>query len=369
MHTVNERRRAMLRRTLTMAALVAAMLNTSCKTTQVEVRNAKANQVSVEALPPLEPLGYAGLYAGVADGLLLAAGGTNFPGEPVWKQGKKVWYDQIHVCDGKQWKVAGTLPRPMAMGAAVSIPQGVLVIGGGDEKNLFDDVFVLKHVNGKIEREDWPAFPKKIMASSAVLIGTRVFVVGGHDQMSPLANGPLADVWSLDLKDTAKKWRSEAPIPADGRWLPIVGTDGQSLFVISGFARKVNAENKPAIHCLSDVWKFTLNSTGGEWTRLADLPRANAAAPSPAPFVGGELMLLGGGVDDSNFGVPMDKRPPFPSTIIAVDVKTGQSRVIGAVKSSVVAAHTADFQKGTVVVSGEVKAGVRTPEVWRYRFD
>jgi len=340
----------------------------SCYSTLSEARSRPAQTVIAEALSPLEPLGYAGLYVGQTGGVILAAGGTNFPGEPVWKNGKKAWYDHISILDGDTWRAVGRLPRPMAMGAAITTPRGVLIVGGGDEKEVFDDVFLLRYAGGQIIREDWPAFPKKIMASAAALIGSRVYVVAGHSDLSPMTNGPMAEMWSTNLDDPTHSWRPEPPIPAEPRWLPVVGTDGQSLFVMSGFSRKTDRVEKPAIHCLSDVWKFTPDANGGQWQRLADLPRANAGAPTPAPYHGGELFLLGGGVDDSNFGVPMDKRPPFPATITAVDVETGKSRVIGQVRSSVVAAGTAPWKGGCAVVSGEVRAGVRTIENWVYRF-
>ena len=42
------------------------------------------------SLPPLpDPIGFAGAFAGVADGALLVAGGANFPDLPPWDKGKK----------------------------------------------------------------------------------------------------------------------------------------------------------------------------------------------------------------------------------------------------------------------------------------
>jgi N-acetylneuraminic acid mutarotase len=349
---------------------LAMSLIASCANSQMQTTHrTPVSRVIAEELPPLEPVGYAGLYVGETGGLILAAGGTNFPGDPPWKSGKKVWYDHVSVCDGRTWRVAGKLPKPMAMGVAVTTPRGVLIVGGGDEDEVFDDVLLLKLVGNDVKCEALPAFPKKLMAASGVLIGSRVYVVGGHSDFSPLAQGPLAEVWSMDLNDASARWRSELPIPAEGRWLPVVGTDGKSLLVLSGFARAVDDQKKPFINCLKDVWKLTPGSDGAQWKRLADLPRANAAAPSPSPFVAGELLLMGGGVDNSNFGGPMEKRPPFLTTITAVDTTTGRSRIVGEVKSSVVAAHSAPWKGGCAIISGEIRAGVRTPANWLYRFE
>ena len=39
--------------------------------------------------------GLAGMFAGVSHGVLIAAGGANFPDAPPWQNGTKVWHDTI----------------------------------------------------------------------------------------------------------------------------------------------------------------------------------------------------------------------------------------------------------------------------------
>src|SRR3954453_19621561 len=62
------------------------------------------------ALPDAE--GFAGSFAGVSNGALLVAGGTNFPGKKPWEGGAKAWYETVFVLENPnaQWKVAGKLP-------------------------------------------------------------------------------------------------------------------------------------------------------------------------------------------------------------------------------------------------------------------
>ncbi|HLU88819.1 MAG TPA: hypothetical protein VKZ51_03230, partial [Cyclobacteriaceae bacterium] len=45
------------------------------------------------AIPDKE--GFAGMYAGVSNGVLIGAGGANFPDKKPWEGGEKVWYDHI----------------------------------------------------------------------------------------------------------------------------------------------------------------------------------------------------------------------------------------------------------------------------------
>jgi|GEM_PF-6551016 len=88
-------------------------------------------------VPVLVQVGHnslAGPFADIHDDILIVAGGANFP-QPVWEN-EKAWLDRIYVLDLKQpspqWRDAGQLPRPIAYGAAVSTPDGVVCMGGAD---------------------------------------------------------------------------------------------------------------------------------------------------------------------------------------------------------------------------------------------
>ena len=368
-------------RVIPMAAIggiVAGMMGSAVLPALVEaevsaeiVARAQQAKLAATRLPDLGEIGYAGLYAGVSSGALLAAGGTNFPDAPPWKQGKKAWYDQIWALTpgAETWRQVGKLERPRALGACVTVEGlGVLCIGGGDDKQVLADAFVLRFdpKSGQASTSRFPDLPKPLMASSAAVAAGRVYVVGGHEQLGPLAgDGPPAEVWSIDPAKPPDGWRREPPIPSAGRYLPVLAGDDRCLYVFSGMSRVVSPEGKPALHCLADAWRLTC--ADGKWERLVDLPRGNAAAPGPAPIIDGRFVLLGGGVDDTNLTGPMDQRPPFPPTALGVDPQTGETSPVGEVRSSVVAASVAPWNGGFAVISGEVRAGVRTPEVWLYR--
>ena len=93
----------------------------------------------------LDRLGVAGPLVGVHNDALIVAGGANFP-QTVWDN-SKVWHDAIHVltktADGYAWHEGGRLAHPIAYGAAVSTPDGVVCMGGNDSSTTFGDVFLL----------------------------------------------------------------------------------------------------------------------------------------------------------------------------------------------------------------------------------
>lgn len=102
--------------------------------------------------------GVAGAFAGYSKGVLLAAGGANFPG--AWKQFKngqlfahkglsKTWHADIYANIDGEWKVAGKLPAALGYGSYVQLEDGVLVVGGERQGGAGSkDVFLMKW-NGK----------------------------------------------------------------------------------------------------------------------------------------------------------------------------------------------------------------------------
>jgi len=83
--------------------------------------------------------GIAGACAGYSGGVLLAAGGANFPG--AWKRfdsGQlyahrglgKTWRADIYASVDGRWSVAGKLPSGLGYGSCVQLDEGVLLIGG-----------------------------------------------------------------------------------------------------------------------------------------------------------------------------------------------------------------------------------------------
>src|SRR5215475_13492576 len=87
---------------------------------------------SQNPLPDL-PRSSSGQMAGVSDGTLLVIGGSYFKAS-IFEGGEKLWLDTILALEpnGETWKLAGRLDHPLAYGAAVSVDDGVIVIGGSD---------------------------------------------------------------------------------------------------------------------------------------------------------------------------------------------------------------------------------------------
>jgi len=80
--------------------LVIAIVLLVCTSAVGEVAD-KLNWSELPNLPAgvgqSRQIGLAGAFTGMHNGVLITAGGANFPHQPSWMGGKKVWWDAIFV--------------------------------------------------------------------------------------------------------------------------------------------------------------------------------------------------------------------------------------------------------------------------------
>lgn len=321
-------------------------------------------------LPPIpSPLGVAGPYVGVHGDVLLVAGGANFP-EPTWES-DKAWHDEIYAfsCTGETsaWETAGTLPRPLGYGTTVSLPEGVLCIGGNDADRVYADVFLLSWKGGKVVREDLPSLPEPLCYASAALLGNHIYVAGGQ-------SGPgLETATKTFLRfDWSRRGESDAgwePVPAwpvheraFAHLVTVPDTSRDRLFLVGGRHLDENGETE----FLADTWEFEGEEIVPPWSRKADLP-APLAAGTAIGLDGGRIVTLAG-ADGSLFAKAdelKDDHPGFPRTSWLYDAATDEWSEAGALPGNQVTTEAVAWNGGFLLASGEIRPRVRTPAVWR----
>lgn len=314
-------------------------------------------------LPPIpDREGFAAPFAGTSGGALIVAGGANFPDKRPWEGGTKHWYDSIYVLaqGSAAWRIAGRLPRPNAYGVGVSTSAGVVCVGGGDAQRHFRDVFELRWQDGQIVRTVLASLPRPCAFASGAMAGSTLYVAGGLEQ--PAATTCLNTLWALDLAQPSPRWQALPPCPGGERMLAVAGAAGKSLFLFSGVKLKPGPDGKPAREYLRDAWRYT---PGQGWKRLADLPRAAAAAPSPAPWVADSRLLVISGDDGKKVGFkPETAHPGFPRDVLAYDVTGDTWSLAGEAPFSRATVPTAVWDQQVVIPNGEARPGYRSPEVW-----
>lgn len=309
-------------------------------------------------------VGVAGPYVGVSGDALIVAGGTNFPEKPPWDGGRKVWHDATYVLERPDgtWQKAAPLPRPFAYGVSLSTDDGLICIGGCDDKQNYADAFILRWNGETLTRHALPDLPHPTSCSAGALIGSRVYIAGGQAGPNPLS-GPTHDLfWTLDLSADEPKWEKLPTWPGPDRFYAIAATDSAAFYLFSGFQRVVDEDGQPSLKYLRDAYRY--DPATKQWTQLADLPHPNGAVASPAPHVGDWLLLLGGGADGRGIELPLKDRPTFLREVVGYHLTTNQWKTVGRLPFSHVAVPLTQWRGGYVVASGESRPGVRSREVW-----
>jgi N-acetylneuraminic acid mutarotase len=319
-----------------------------------------------ERLPPLpDTEGFAGSFAGVSHAALIVAGGANITG-PRWADPfHKVWYDSAFVLPRPEgpWQSGFKLPRPCAYGVSVTAGDSLVCIGGGDATAHFTDVFQLQWRDGTLQSTSLPKLPKPCAFCCGALLGGTIYIAGGLE--TPTGTAAMNNFWALDLAAEGSGWRELGPWPGPARMLAVAGAQAGSLFLLSGTSLSPGPDGKAVRKYLRDAYRYT---PGRGWTKLADLPRAAAAAATPAVCLGTSRLLVISGDDGTQVNFqPVAQHPGFPRDALLYDVPTNTWSVVGGVPFSRAVAPTAQWRGGTVIVNGEVRPRVRTPAVWSLR--
>jgi SSS family transporter len=318
--------------------------------------------------PLPDKIGFAGMLAGVSEGELLVAGGANFPDAPPWEGGIKKFHDGVFALDqpNGNWRVVGRLPRPSAYGVCATTPHGIFCVGGNDLDQSYADCFILRLEQGKVAIQPLPDFPQPINAACGAVLGNYLYVCGGVTTVSPLESDAFDQFHRIDITAPQRGWQPLPPLPGPGRLQGVAAVQQQAFFLASGLRRKKAATGDGfELEYLRDAYRFDPNDTTGTWSRIADLPRANAAVPSPAVAIGpAHFLLFGGGADGSGIDLPMAERPTFSRDCLAYHVVTNTWSTLAETPAPRVTAPLVAWRGQYVVPSGEVRPGVRSPQVW-----
>ncbi len=315
-------------------------------------------------LPPIpDAEGFAAPFAGVSGGALIVAGGANIPEDKWAEVFVKKWYDSVFLFDpakGRWRTTTFKLPRPLGYGVSATVGDRVIGIGGSDATQHYREVFALSWQSDRLVMDVLPALPNSCANACGAALGSTIYVAGGLE--TPTSTTALKTFWALDLAESEPRWRELEPCPGPARMHAVAGALEGSFFLFSGVALAPGPDGKPAREYLRDAWRFTPDKG---WTRLADLPRAAVAAPSPAAVFSESGLLIVSGDDGAHVTfAPVEKHPGFPRTALAYDVRTDQWTIAGEIPVSRATVPTVRWQQRYVIPNGEVRPRLRTPEVW-----
>ncbi len=220
--------------------------------------------------------GLASPFPSFSKGVVIVAGGCNFPNAPVYEGGIKKYYDDIFVYDKnkKEWTNSTKFPYPVAYGASVTTDKGVVCIGGNNLDRSFFKVHLLTWDSGKkeIAIQEWPALPFSMTQMAAALVDDIIFVAGGKAD-DQLVNKFL----SLDLSKINTEefqWIVHDDFPGPARLQPVgVGQNSAEeahFYLFSGSSFPEDDE-KPTV--TTDGLEY--NPKTKMWSKIADIKPGN----------------------------------------------------------------------------------------------
>lgn len=312
------------------------------------------------SLPDTE--GFAGSFAGITENALLVAGGANFPYAKSWQGGAKIWHDTVYALDhpNDPWRTVGHLPRKLAYGVSVTHGDAVICVGGSDATAHTADAFRLDLNAGHLVTTPLPPLPKPLANACGALLDNTLYIAGGLD--TPDATGTSSNVYRINLITPKPSWQELPPLPTP-RMLATAAALNGSLYIVGGVDLSPGPDGKPQRRYLTDAYRY--DPDANTWTRLDDLPHPVVAAPSPAPTDATGFYLLGGD-DGSQVNTPPDQHPGFNNTILHYNANINRWTPAGHLPAPRVTTPCVRWHDAWVIPSGEMRPGVRSPEVWSW---
>ena len=173
-------------------------------------------------------------------------------------------------------KALGGFDGGMVGSTSITLPDGVLYIGGRDSSQCSKKVVLTTMQQGKRNiSEDWPLLPFPLSNAAGVLLDNKIYVLGGRKSLKP---SDLSDSFLvLDLSNKSKGWKELPTYPGDAREnaIFVVQNDGVSpcLYVLGG--QKETEEGVSS--CLTDGYVY--NPQLNRWSSLGSgFPKGVCAA-------------------------------------------------------------------------------------------
>jgi N-acetylneuraminic acid mutarotase len=295
-----------------------------------------AFQIVWESQSPL-PEPRAALLHGIADGRLLAAGGT------LWKQGRKLWSTRCDLFDPRTntWSAGPPLPMPRADSAVVEIGGEFLFFGGTSDGRVLDDVLVYGTTGWRSRPEMRLPAPRSY--SNAALAGRRVYLFGGLERAGEIGSASR-DVWMWSLDRPTNGWQHVASMPEPARSnYGFAVVDGKA-YVFGGVAPE-----GAGFRNLSESWSYDFGANA--WTPIPPVPAATRAWS--AVVWQNSILLLGGYTDQ------------FVASVQRYSPITREFTYSGDLPKGLADARFLPIGDSLFVTGGESGVKIRSGDTWR----
>lgn len=338
-------------------------------------------------------LGFAGAINGVSNNVFIIAGGANFPNGLPWEGGKKYYSNEIHVLqkEGNSFvwnkNVKAVLPEAIAYCGVTSTEKGIVYAGGENENGISDKAYLVKWNQDKTQISiiSLPAVPLALTNVALTHIGNVVFASGGDEK-----NNSSKKFFCFDLENKNAEWKSLPDLPiALANATLIAQNHGQkkNLYLIGG--RTKTSSGISDLHHTTFVFDIKKN----EWEKCADISDgkniSNLSAAAGVAIDKNYILMIGGDngktfhqietyisqIAKSNLPEEKEKLTEeknalsihhngFYKGLLLYDTKLNKWTNIGNFPfPAQVTTNAVKWGNDIVISNGEIKPGVRTPNV------
>ncbi len=398
-----------MRLKLFVLSIILILMMTSCRESPKTIAKLSRFEVQkIGELPASDGMsknpGLAGAFSGIVNSKLIVAGGNNFPDRKPWEGGTKIFYRTIYCFEiGEDTlqsiPVTASLPEPLAYGSSVTLPEGILCIGGNGPERCSSKVFLIKwdEVSKDLKIEDFPDLPVPVSFGTAASAGNKVYLMGGTSV--PNGSDSVSHFFRLDLSAIDKpdfKWEKLPSFPGMSRILSVsaVQSNGtkECVYLFSG--RNFCNPDKPVVFTDGMFYDPELRI----WEAVQTSPQTKFQLMAGSAFRHGlNDIVFVGGAPDSTFlkevGLKAqlsdalanankirseqlkDELLTFYNTHKGFDRRLLQFNAIKGTISQVgefssfcpVTTNVIPYGDGALVVCGEIKPGIRTPDIYRIK--
>lgn len=346
--------------------------------------------------------GVAGAFSGVIESHLIIAGGANFPDGLPWEGGARTYWRDVYILplDGskeKEWIVLpDALPKSLGYGVSISLPGGILMIGGMNAEGVFNDVVLmtLDESDNRLYFDEWPSLPVPLANMTGARVGNYIYIAGGQEELeNPSATNHF---FRLDLRNRNAGWQTLDSWPGLPRSYAVSAgqSDGfDNIFYL--FSGRDYGTDRP-VEVLSDGYAY--NPRLNSWEKLdrPDGPQFPVMAGTAIPsgenhiiFVGGDdgslmerqielqsrLDTLLSNIEGAEASESIDAlnaqlmdhlnyHPGFSRDVLYYHTITNTLTKSGEVPFQVpVTTNIIEAQGHFLIPSGEIRPGVRTPVI------
>lgn len=332
--------------------------------------------------------GLAGAFIGACGPYLWIAGGANFSNGLPWEGGTKVLHDTVFYFHRNSQQAVllpqrSRLPFAVAYGTSIRVPNAVACIGGQTATGFSEKAFLAKlsEQTGSLVLEDLPDLPYGLANAAGALAGNRLFVAGGENE-----KGVASSLLMLDLSADKPAWKTLADLPhAVSHTLLVAQTyrNKTYLYLVGGRRKDVSGISE----LYATVYRYVIDAD--KWELCAPLPyplsaHTGLACGSENIFVlGGDKGVVFGKVERALAAIEKESdpvikarlikeknelqntHPGFSREILQYDTETDVWNRAGDLPfPTPVTTQAINWGIDIVLPSGEIKAGVRTPDIW-----